>query len=665
MSQRIHDSGVLMAPPQTTPAVPGATPAVPRVAGVILAGGAARRMQTGGHAIDKGLLLLDGLPLVLWQIRQLAPQVQHLLVNANRHLPWYQRFGYPVIPDRFPGQPGPLAGIHAALLATDAEWLAVSACDTPFMPADWVGRLLDAARHARRPLAYAADPAGQEHPLVAVIHRDLLPSLTETLKAGQYRVRAFYRQHHALVVPFDDEAAFFNINTPDAWHEAKRIMSTTTSSPYPAATSLSSLEQAEHGFDARSVGLEQARALIARHVPTPVSVETVPLGESLGRILASAIEAPFDVPGHDNAAMDGYALRHADLDPTAETRLPVAGRTLAGDVPAPMLPAGQAQRIMTGAPMPGGADTVVMQEDVGLLAGQPGSTAPESASILVPPGVRAGQHVRHRGEDMRTGDVALPAGRRLTPADIGVAASLGLGSLPVWRQLRIGCLSTGNELRQLGEQRADGQIFDSNRHTLLALARQQGFEAVDLGALPDQPDALKTALTDAATRVDVILTTGGAAGGDADLIQQVAAAAGEARAWKLRLRPGRPLIVGRIGRAILFGLPGNPVAAFISYRFVIGDALRQMAGAAPESLHPIRARAGAPFGKKAGRTEYQRVRLHRDEQGRPVATPSGSQSSAMMRTLADADGVAVLPEDLGPVAEGDWIDVVPLHGLMG
>ncbi|MDO4682532.1 MAG: molybdenum cofactor guanylyltransferase MobA [Lautropia sp.] len=641
----------------------------PRVAGVILAGGSARRMQTGGHAIDKGLLLLGDLPLVLWQIRQLAPQVNHLLVNANRHLPWYQRFGYPVIPDRFPGQPGPLAGIHAALLATDAEWLAVTACDTPFTSPDWVGQLLTAARHERRWLAHAADPTGRAHPLLAVVHRSLLASLTETLTAGQHRVQAFYRQHDALIVPFEHEAAFFNINTPDAWHEATRIMSTTTSTPFPAEMSLSRLEQAEHGFDPRAVPVAQARVLIARYVPTPVSIETVSLGESLGRILASAIEAPFDLPGHDNAAMDGYALRHVDLDPTADSRLPVAGRTLAGDAPAPVLPAGQAQRIMTGAPMPVGADTVVMQEDVRLLEGEAGhadaAADATGACIVVSPGVRAGQHVRRRGEDMRTGDVALPAGRRLTPADIGVAASLGLSSLPVWRRLRIGCLSTGNELKQLGEQRADAQIFDSNRHTLLAMARQQGFEAVDLGALPDQPDALRTALIEAATRVDVILTTGGAAAGDADLIQQVTDTAGEARAWKLRLRPGRPLIVGRIGPAILFGLPGNPVAAFISYRFIIGDALRQMAGAAPETLQTIRARAGAPFEKKAGRTEYQRVRLHRDEQGRPVATVNGSQSSAMMRTLADADGVAVLPEALGPVAEGDWIDVIPLHGLMG
>ncbi|MDO5103995.1 MAG: molybdopterin molybdotransferase MoeA, partial [Lautropia sp.] len=300
------------------------------------------------------------------------------------------------------------------------------------------------------------------------------------------------------------------------------------------------------------------------------------------------------------------------------------------------------------------------------------SAAPDGASgshrradIILPPGIRAGQHVRRRGEEMRTGDAALPAGRRLTPADIGVAASLGLPTLPVYRRLRIGCLSTGSELKQIGEPHTQGQIFDSNRHTLLGMARQQGFATIDLGAVSDRPDAITAALIDASTRVDVILTTGGAAGGDADLITQAAAASGEARAWKLRLRPGRPLIVGRIGTSILFGLPGNPVAAFISYRFIIGDALRQMAGAEPEHWHPIRARAGRAFDKRPGRTEYQRVHLHQDTSGPPIATPHASQSSAMMSTLAEADGIAVLPEQLGPVVEGTWLDVIPMHGLMG
>ncbi|MDO5103856.1 MAG: molybdenum cofactor guanylyltransferase MobA [Lautropia sp.] len=355
-------------------------PAIVPLTGLVLAGGAARRMQTGGHAIDKGLLRLGSHPLVLWQTRTLAPQVSRLLISANRHLAWYRRWGYPVIPDHFPDQPGPLAGIHAGLLATKTDWLAVTACDTPFLPPGWATRLLAAARQAARPLAFAVDANGQEHPLVAVMHRSLLPGLSESLNQSQHRVRAFYQQHDALVVPFEDDTAFFNINTPDAWQEATRIiMSAASSNPAekPENTqhgqtaqtpvSLIALEAAEAGFNPQAVPVALARALIARYVPTPVEAETVCLADAVGRILASTIDAPFDVPSQDNAAMDGYALRHADLCPTGETRLQVAGRTLAGDAPAPTLAAGHAQRIMTGAPMPMGADTVVMQEDVRLI----------------------------------------------------------------------------------------------------------------------------------------------------------------------------------------------------------------------------------------------------------------------------------------------------------
>lgn len=484
----------------------------------------------------------------------------------------------------------------------------------------------------------------------------------------------------------------------------------------------------EPGFDARSVSLTQARSILAALASPLRDTETLPLADTLQRILATPLLAPFDLPPHDNAAMDGYALRFADLSARVDTILPVAGRSLAGDGPA-HLPPGGAWRIFTGAAMPQGADTVVMQEDVlpaddaahddgkatatspaadASLASPHEATppaqdtaaisAPRMPRIRIPAGQRAGQNVRLRGEDLRAGSTALPAGRRLQAADLGVAASLGHGSLPVIRQLRVGVLSTGNELRQAGEQRQTGQIYDSNRHTLMAMVRSQGHRPVDLGTLPDQPEAMRKTLQDASRQVDVILSTGGAAGGDADLIRQVAASLGEAMEWKLRLRPGRPLVVGRIGHSLLLGLPGNPVAALLVYLFVVNDALRRMAGAEVRTPPRLIARSATAIPKRPGRTELLRVRLHQPAAGkrspaqatpptrghpappapaRPASVPHddappdaitaevlGNQSSAMLGSVAHADGIAVLPEDRGPVAAGDWIEVIPLHGLL-
>ncbi|MDO4905001.1 MAG: molybdenum cofactor guanylyltransferase MobA [Lautropia sp.] len=728
-----------------TPTTPDAgTAEAVDITGVILAGGAARRMQSDSTHIDKGLLPLGGHPLIVWLLQRLAPQVSRLLISANRNLPSYRRLGFPVVTDIHPGQPGPLAGIHAALSAADTDWLAVTACDTPFLPSGWVSVLLNEARRQQRPIAYACD-SEREHPLVAVIHRSLQPSFEQALTEDNRRVRRLYRRHGAITVRFDDDTAFFNINTPESWQQAQRLISmpcgsasappsssnspgspTSTQSSSPDTSSVlhippSSILVSTHpstqpgppvslpcphtpsdtppesstsfasartmasswpvapdlnnatlsnatlglpGFDPNAVSVEQARAVFARWLPTVVGVEPLPLADCLGRTLAEPLTAPFDLPPYDNAAMDGYALRHSDLDAGDEHLLPLAGITLAGDAPA-VLPPGHTRRIMTGAPMPVGADTVVPQEEVGLITAASADDTAGKPMVRFGTKVRAGQHVRLRGEDMRTGDVALPAGRRLMPADIGVAASLGLATLSVYRRLRVGVLSTGSELLQAGQNSTvEGRIYDSNRHTLLTMVTMQGYQAVDLGVLPDQPEALQQALHDAGERVDVILSSGGAAGGDADFIQQVAAMQGEAHAWKLRMRPGRPLIVGRIGQAVLFGLPGNPVAALVCYLFVIRDALRQMAGATPQRPLPIRAQAGCAFDKRAGRTEYQRIRLQYNESGVAVATPCGSQSSAMMRTFADADGIAVLPEACGPVTTGDWIDVIPMHGLL-
>lgn len=404
--------------------------------------------------------------------------------------------------------------------------------------------------------------------------------------------------------------------------------------------------------------------------------EHLPLSLASRHILAADLIAPFDLPPADQAAMDGYAIRAADLSPDAPTRLTVAGRTLAGDAPASVQP-GQAQRIMTGAAVPAGADTVVMQEQV----------QPEGGQIIVPAGLRAGQNIRRRGEDLQQGSVALPAGSPLDAIALGVAASLGFAEVPVRRSLRVGVFSTGSELAQPGQPLKPGQIHDSNRPTLLALVAARGWQAEDLGSLPDDPRRLGEALQAAARQVDVLLTTGGAAGGDADLLAPVLAHTpdSEAHGWKMLLRPGRPLVVARIGQTPLFGLPGNPVAAVLSFLFIIQDALHTLAGTTPRPLPRIRARAGTLFRKRPGREELMRVRLcyhepqeqeQEQEQGQgqghdaftraglPLALPTGNQSSALLRSLLEADGIAVLTQDQGSLNEGDLLDVVPLRGLL-
>lgn len=459
---------------------------------------------------------------------------------------------------------------------------------------------------------------------------------------------------------------------------------------------LDTLFDGESAPNPEALSMAQACEHLIRWVPAPVRHESVLLPAAHRRILATDLIAPLDLPPYDCAAMDGYAVRAADLSPDAPTELSVAGRTLAGDAPA-TLPAGHAQRIMTGAPMPAGADTVIMQERVQVIE----TGEPAQARIIIPPGQHAGQNIRRRGEDLQQGAIALPAGSALSAIALGVAASLGHTTVDVFRPLRVGVFSTGNELVQPGQTLAPGQIHDSNRPTLLALVAEQGWQPVDLGSLPDDPARLGDALQRAAPQVDVLLTTGGAAGGDADLLQPVLSATpnSEAMAWKLRLRPGRPLVVGRVGQTPLFGLPGNPVAATLSFLFVIRSALQKMAGLRPQPLPRIRARAGCALRKRPGRLELMRVRLcyHPEEQlslaaaapsssmGKaltgtaetgsqparaaagdlPIAHPTGSQSSALLRSLFEADGIAILPEEQGSLAEGDLLDAVPLRGLTG
>ncbi|THF62360.1 molybdopterin molybdotransferase MoeA [Pseudothauera nasutitermitis] len=407
----------------------------------------------------------------------------------------------------------------------------------------------------------------------------------------------------------------------------------------------------------QGLGVAEARAAILRALRPVDGHECVALRAALGRVLAEDVVAPLDVPAHDNSAMDGYALRAADLAADADTALTVVGRAFAGHPFAGRVEAGQAVRIMTGAPLPQGADTVVMQEDV-----RP--TPSQGDAVLIPPGQRAGQNVRRAGEDLPTGGIALPAGKRCGPAELGLIASLGLDEVLVYRRPRVAFFSTGDEIASLGEALGPGQVYDSNRYTLYGLLAQLGCEVDDLGVLPDQPEALQRALAGASATADVILTSGGVSTGEADFVRETLAGLGEVDFWKLAIKPGRPLAFGRIGRAWLFGLPGNPVATMVAFCQFVRDALLTLAGVSPLP-EPVlfTAHCATPIRKQPGRHEFQRGRLGWED-GRRVVHPAAAQGSGILRSMSEADCFILLPEAQGSVAAGEAVLVQPFAGLL-
>ncbi len=382
--------------------------------------------------------------------------------------------------------------------------------------------------------------------------------------------------------------------------------------------------------------------------------ETLPLRAAPGRILAADLESPIDVPPCDNSAMDGYALRHADLDLGGATELAVVGAAFAGRPYEGSCPPGATVRIMTGAAMPAGLDTVVPQESVQASDGY----------IRIPPGQRAGQHRRRAGEDLAAGGRALAAGRRLGAADIGLAASLGIGELRVRRRARIAFFSTGDELQAIGDPLGIGRIYDSNRYTLQAMLDRLDVETIDLGVVPDSPQALEAAVREAADRADAIISTGGVSVGEADHTRAVMARLGRVEFWTIAMRPGRPMAFGRIGRAWYFGLPGNPVAVMVTFCFLARPALLALGGATPAPLVYARARALRPIRKRAGRTEYQRGHAEAGEDGIMQVELTGNQGSGVLSSMSRANCMVVLHHDQGAVAAGEWVDCLPFDGLL-
>jgi molybdopterin molybdotransferase len=421
------------------------------------------------------------------------------------------------------------------------------------------------------------------------------------------------------------------------------------------APSLVDIASCVAGYDPNALPVAQAQEFISRLVPRVQAVESVALRSSLGRVLARNIVSPINVPSNDNSAMDGYALRGADLRADQPTTLLIAGTGLAGLAFTGAVPAGHCVRIMTGAVMPAGLDTVVPQE----------FTTVQGNAVTIPAGVlRTGDNRRLMGEDLALGSAALAAGRVLRPADLGLLASLGQAEVPVFRKLRVAFFSTGDELRSIGEPLDAGCVYDSNRYTIWGMLQRLGCEVVDLGVVRDQPEALRHAFSTAAASADAVITSGGVSVGEADHTKKIMAELGDVLFWKIAMRPGRPMAIGRIGNSVLFGLPGNPVAVMVTFYAFVRDALLAMSGAAHAPLPMLRARCTTVLRKKPGRTEYQRGVVSRAADGHWEVAITGSQGSGILSSMSVANGMVVLHHDQGNVAAGDDVDVIGFEGLI-
>jgi molybdopterin molybdotransferase len=413
------------------------------------------------------------------------------------------------------------------------------------------------------------------------------------------------------------------------------------------------------GYDPQALRADMALQFLQTLVTPVAQSESVALKASLGRVLAADVVSPIDVPAHDNSAMDGFAFDGALLAPGTALTLEVAGTALAGKAWTGSLATGQCLKIMTGAVMPPGLDTVVPQELV-QTSGQ---------QITIPAGaLQRGDNRRFKGEDLSQGKPALLAGSTVGPAALGLLASLGLAQVEVQRKLQVAFFSTGDEILSLGDAPREGAVYDSNRYTLFGLLTRMGVEVLDMGVVRDEPAALEAAFAQAARTADAIITSGGVSVGEADHTKAVmrSMAGGESGVafWKIAMRPGRPMAVGRIGPAILFGLPGNPVAVMVTFLAFVRPALLQMMGAQARATPLLKARSHEAIRKKPGRTEYQRAIVDTAADGGLQVRITGQQGSGVLSSMAAANGLLVLHHDQGNVGLGEEVDVLMFDGVI-
>ena len=407
-------------------------------------------------------------------------------------------------------------------------------------------------------------------------------------------------------------------------------------------------------FGGPMMSVDEAVSIIAARVTAVQDIETVSLAAADGRILAKEISAPLPLPPFTNSAVDGYAVRSGDLAQVEEQAFPVAGRVQAGASAQGPVEPGHAVRIFTGAPMPQGADTVFMQEDVRLDQGR----------VVLPAGLKPGANVRMAGEDIAAGHSALAAGQRLRPQDVALAAAFGLTHVEVRRRIRVAVFSTGNELVSPGASRGAAQLFDSNRFMLMAMLVRLGCEVSDLGILRDDRVSLASALKSVAGTLDLILTTGGVSTGDEDHVKAAVESVGTLVLWRMAIKPGRPVAMGIIGGTPFIGLPGNPVASFVTFVHVVRPTVLALAGATQQHLIPMPVRAAFAYKKKIARREYVRVNLRRGENGVLEAVKFPREGAGLLSSLVDTDGLVELGEEITLVEPGQTVGFLGYASLI-
>ncbi|MYN26123.1 molybdenum cofactor guanylyltransferase [Duganella sp. CY42W] len=634
-----------------------------KVTGLVLAGGRGTRMGR----VDKGLQPFRGSTLVAHVLARLSPQVASVAINANRNLPQYQVVAgaSPVLPDFLEGFAGPLAGLQIGLQFCPTELLLTAPCDSPLFPLDMAERLHAAMAVQDADLAMAvtmerdpeqpdAAPYRQPHPVFSLIKASVLPQLDAYLETGGRRMEGFFKSLRVAEVLFDDSAAFGNINTLEDLHRAERA----TPAPAPAPTSAPAARSADS--DPAALPVDEAQRLICDRITAVEATETLPLLNALDRVLAADIISPINVPAYDNSAMDGYALRGADLpvDGAAPVTFKNIGIAYAGHPFTQAPQANECIRIMTGATIPPDCDSVLPQELAAAIDGDQVTIAANA--------IRAGANLRRAGEDLPQGGIAIAAGKLLRPADLGLIASLGIPSVTVRRKLRVAFFSTGDELRSIGEQLEAGCVYDSNRYTLFGMLQRLGCDVIDMGVVRDDPQALEAALRQAAKTADAIITSGGVSEGAADYTRDIMALLGDVAFWKLAMRPGRPLAFGKVqteqDSAWLFGLPGNPVAVMVSFYLFARPALLRMMGA-DSKLQTMQARATETIRKRPGRTEYQRGIVSNAADGAPQVRLTGAQGSGILSSMTEANCIVVLHHAQANVAAGQLVDVLLFDGL--
>ena len=413
------------------------------------------------------------------------------------------------------------------------------------------------------------------------------------------------------------------------------------------------VENCDSDFESDWISVNAALIHINQSVKPLSNVIKRPLRDCLGQVLAQSVVSSIDVPGHTNSAMDGYALKGADLPDDAIKSFRIIGKSMAGKAYTGECGPGECVRIMTGAMMPAGTDTVVMQEQSELVDG---------SAVRIGTGHRQGQNVRYAGEDITKGAQVFGAGRRINAADLGVLASFGFAEVAVQRKVRVAFFSTGDELRSVGQALEAGQVYDSNRYTLFGMLSQLNVEVLDLGVVADTPEAVTDAFGQAASMADVVITSGGVSVGEADYIKPTLLSMGTINFWKIAMKPGRPLTYGQLGKAQFFGLPGNPVAVMVTFLQFVKPALQRLAGEIPKLPLRLRAVCQNDIRKRPGRTEYQRGIYTQLENGQLTVELTGRQGSGILTSMSEANCLIEISPSVDKVKVGESVTIIPLQG---